>query len=94
MVRGHAKEVAQAKNQAKKDASKKGGSQLGMGAKKTNMTCPICKVCALWQRSRGSRLPSAHAAPPRAMLRAGANDQPRPNDTTLRLYVLALRFGS
>ena len=44
MVRGHAKEVAQAKNAQKKDAQAKKGSQLGQAAKKTQMVCPICKV--------------------------------------------------
>ena len=44
MVRGHAKEEAQKKNAAKQAAQNKKGSNLGAGAKKTVMMCPICKV--------------------------------------------------
>ena len=46
MVRGHAKEVAQQKNAAKNAAKDKKGSNLGAGAKKTTMVCPVCKVRA------------------------------------------------
>ena len=45
MVRGHAKEQAQQKNAAKKEKEAKKGSNLGAGAKKTQMVCPLCKVC-------------------------------------------------
>ena len=52
MVRGHAKEVAQQKNAAKNKEKK--GSNLGAGAKKTTMVCPICKVCGARARLRFS----------------------------------------
>eukprot|EP00325_Prymnesiales_sp_UTEX-LB-985_P028509 CAMPEP_0174716530 /NCGR_PEP_ID=MMETSP1094-20130205/24305_1 /TAXON_ID=156173 /ORGANISM="Chrysochromulina brevifilum, Strain UTEX LB 985" /LENGTH=75 /DNA_ID=CAMNT_0015916299 /DNA_START=98 /DNA_END=325 /DNA_ORIENTATION=+ len=46
MVRGHAKEVAQAKNLAKKEAAAKGGTQRGEGAVKMKgaVVCPVCKA--------------------------------------------------
>ena len=44
MVRGHAKEVAQQKNAAKKEAMNKAGTQRGAAEKKLQMICPLCKV--------------------------------------------------
>ncbi len=62
MVRGHAKEVAQQKNAAKKDAAnKKGGGRDGAAAAKTQMTCPICKVQMINYKQMTQHYDSKHA---------------------------------
>ena len=46
MVRGHAKEVAQAKNAKKQAEANKSGTQKGQAEKKLQCICPLCKVGA------------------------------------------------